>query len=166
MILAMVFMLICVFVGGAVLTSATVNAGRAAGEKEKQQAILNQRSVLSVLVNYLEDDEGNISQTAEFITNLGGGKTVKIGSEKGIRLAILTAAKQACESGANATVNFTVTAPDGSTAVECYVTCSSVDYSLEIGFTENPQELLKVFNIIGDSTIKWDSCRIEKAVQE
>ena len=166
MIIALVFMLICVFIGGAVLTNATVNAGRAAGKKDKYQAILNQRSTLSVLVNYLSDNEGNISQTAEFVTDLGGRKTVKIGSETGIRRIILTAAKQTVESGEDSTVEFSVVAPDGTTKVGCYVTCFSDNYSLEIGFTENTQEILKVFNVMSSTAIKWDSCRIEKAVQE
>ena len=55
MILAMVFMLICVFVGGSVLTAASVNGGRLANARSDQQDLLNQRSIAAVIASELSD---------------------------------------------------------------------------------------------------------------
>lgn len=53
LILALMFMLICTFVGGAVLASATANGGRLAQARQRHQDYLSQRSVAQILVDQL-----------------------------------------------------------------------------------------------------------------
>ena len=57
MLIAMVFMLFCVFVGGSVLTAATANGSRVA-RLSQQQDFLNQRSAALLVADELRDPDG------------------------------------------------------------------------------------------------------------
>ena len=57
MLIAMVFMLFCVFVGGSVLTAATANGSRVA-RLSQQQDFLNQRSAALLVADELRDPAG------------------------------------------------------------------------------------------------------------
>ena len=57
MIIAMVFMLLCIFVGGSVLTAATANASRAKFQA-RQQDDLNERSAATLIAGELKADDG------------------------------------------------------------------------------------------------------------
>ena len=57
MIIALVFMLICLFVGGVVLTSATVNAGRMR-HIERDRVFIDHRSAAMLLADKLKTDDG------------------------------------------------------------------------------------------------------------
>ena len=57
MLIAMVFMLFCVFVGGSVLTAATANGSRVA-RLSQQQDFLNQRSAALLVADELRDPVG------------------------------------------------------------------------------------------------------------
>jgi len=53
MLLAMVFMMFCTFIGGTVLAAATANGSRVARLTQEQQSYLNQRSALLVIADQL-----------------------------------------------------------------------------------------------------------------
>lgn len=57
MIIAMVFMLLCVFVGGSILTAATANASRAKFQARQQDA-LNERSAATLIAGELKPEGG------------------------------------------------------------------------------------------------------------
>lgn len=62
MLLALVFLMFCMFVGGSVLAAATANGSRAARQKENQQAYLSQRSASLLLADLLKGDENSAMQ--------------------------------------------------------------------------------------------------------
>lgn len=82
-IIAMVFMLFCVFVGGAVLTAATANGGRERALTVEQQEFLNQRSLVGVLSDEMKAPGGSknrvtiryVVSTKQPIRMLPGGGT-------------------------------------------------------------------------------------------
>ena len=57
LIMAIVFMMLCAFVGGSVLAAATANAGQLKALTTDQQAFLDQRSVLKILLDELGDPD-------------------------------------------------------------------------------------------------------------
>ena len=59
MLLAMVFMMFCTFVGGTVLAAAVANGNRVAQQTNEQQAYLNQRSALMVIADQLKQGADN-----------------------------------------------------------------------------------------------------------
>ena len=59
MLLAMVFMMFCTFVGGTVLAAATANGNRVAQQIHDQQSYLNQRSALLVIADQLKGNSEN-----------------------------------------------------------------------------------------------------------
>lgn len=62
MLLALVFLMFCMFVGGSVLAAATANGSRTARQKENQQAYLSQRSASLLLADLLKGDENSAMQ--------------------------------------------------------------------------------------------------------
>ena len=62
MLLALVFLMFCLFVGGSVLSAATANGSRAARQKEDQQAYLSQRSASLLLADLLKGDKDSAMQ--------------------------------------------------------------------------------------------------------
>ena len=62
MLLALVFLMFCMFVGGSVLAAASANGSRAARQKENQQAYLSQRSASLLLADLLKGDENSAMQ--------------------------------------------------------------------------------------------------------
>lgn len=58
MLMAMVFLLFCLFIGGSVLAAATANSSRIAYLMGDQQEYLSQRSALGVLAEMLTPQEG------------------------------------------------------------------------------------------------------------
>ena len=75
MLLALVFLMFCMFVGGSVLAAATANGSRAARQKENQQAYLSQRSASLLLADLLKGDENSAMQlTIKYVDD--GTKTV------------------------------------------------------------------------------------------
>ena len=59
MVIAMVFMLFCAFIGGAVLAAASANGSRVRALTSEQQEFLNQRSVAGLLVDELKAPSGS-----------------------------------------------------------------------------------------------------------
>ena len=59
MVIAMVFMLFCAFIGGAVLAAASANGSRVRALTSEQQEFLNQRSVAGLLVDELKAPTGS-----------------------------------------------------------------------------------------------------------
>lgn len=59
MVLAMIFLLFCSFIGGSVLAAATANGSRIEHQNQKQQAYYSQRSAMSLMADMLTDEDGN-----------------------------------------------------------------------------------------------------------
>lgn len=80
LILAMVFMLMCLFVGGSVLAAATANGGRVADLTSSQQSYLSQRSAALLMADMLEGDgNSNLQLTIKRVeTTEGEESTVEI----------------------------------------------------------------------------------------
>lgn len=80
MLLALVFLLFCLFVGGSVLASATANGGRVNDLKASQQEYLTQRSAMLLMADMLESNDGSDLQLTikeEKISD-GSTETVKV----------------------------------------------------------------------------------------
>ena len=76
MLLALVFLMFCMLVGGSVLSAATANGSRAARQKENQQAYLSQRSASLLLADMLKStDEAAMQLTIKDVTS-GGTRTI------------------------------------------------------------------------------------------
>lgn len=75
MIIALVFLLFCMFIGGAVLASASANGARAAKQTQQQQAYLDQRSAALLLADQLrlEPDFQLIIKDKTTVEELGTG---------------------------------------------------------------------------------------------
>lgn len=70
MVIALVFMLICTFIGGVVLAASTVNSNRVKVLSEQQQDFLNQRSLAGVLVDDLSAPRNSKNRlTISFMVN-------------------------------------------------------------------------------------------------
>lgn len=76
LLLAMVFLLLCVFVGGSVLAAATANAGRVAHLKQEQQTYLSQRSAMQLMAQMLKGTEENQLQLTIKDVTVDGDRTV------------------------------------------------------------------------------------------
>ena len=59
MVLAMIFLLFCSFIGGSVLAAATANGSRIEYQNQKQQAYYSQQSAMSLMADMLADEDGN-----------------------------------------------------------------------------------------------------------
>ena len=59
MLLAMVFLMFCLFIGGSVLAAATANGSRVEHLKNDQQNYLSQRSAMLLMADLLTDEDGN-----------------------------------------------------------------------------------------------------------
>ncbi len=68
LILAMVFMLLCLFVGGSVLAAATANGGRVADLNNSQQTYLSQRSAALLMADMLEGDNAPFQLTIKTVS--------------------------------------------------------------------------------------------------
>ena len=69
MLLALVFLMFCMFVGGSVLAAATANGSRAARQKENQQVYLSQRSASLLLADMLKStDEAAMQLTIKDVS--------------------------------------------------------------------------------------------------
>lgn len=76
LILAMVFMLMCLFVGGSVLAAATANGGRVADMTSNQQTYLSQRSAALLMADMLEGDgNSNLQLTIKKVSVPSGDGT-------------------------------------------------------------------------------------------
>ena len=71
LILAMVFMLMCLFVGGSVLAAATANGGRVADLTSNQQTYLSQRSAALLMADMLEGDDTPLQLTIKKVETTG-----------------------------------------------------------------------------------------------
>ena len=60
MLMAMVFLMFCLFIGGSVLAAATANGSRMAHMVSDQQEYLSQRSALAVIAEMITPQEGNV----------------------------------------------------------------------------------------------------------
>lgn len=80
MLLALVFLLFCLFVGGSVLASATANGGRVDDLTTSQQEYLNQRSAMLLMAQMLEGEDGADLQLTikEEVTSASSGETTKV----------------------------------------------------------------------------------------
>lgn len=76
MLLALVFLMFCMFVGGSVLAAATANGSRAARQKENQQAYLSQRSASLLLADLLKGDENSAMQLTIKDVESSTGRTI------------------------------------------------------------------------------------------
>ena len=73
LILAMVFILMCLFVGGSVLAAATANGGRVADLTSNQQAYLSQRSAALLMADMLKGDgNSNLQLTIKQVSESSG----------------------------------------------------------------------------------------------
>ena len=69
MLLAMVFLMFCLFVGGSVLAAATANAGRVESLKHNQQLYLSQRSAMQLMADLLKSTpESQLQLTIKDVT--------------------------------------------------------------------------------------------------
>lgn len=59
MLLALMFMMVCLFIGGTVLASATANGRRVANMQSDEQEYLSQRSAMLLLANMLQTSSGD-----------------------------------------------------------------------------------------------------------
>jgi len=166
LIIALVFMLVCVFVGGSVLVAATVNGNRIAGSRDTQQNILNQRSICSVFVQALSDDQGKINIIMPYTVNasLKTPSNPYNSSSEALKYVICKVAGETVkDSNKEKSLNFSVTDPTGA-AVNCVAVCKS-DYTVYIRFADDPQVQLKISGRNSNSTVTWYSAKIIKAVQ-
>lgn len=76
MLLALVFLMFCMFVGGSVLAAATANGSWAARQKENQQAYLSQRSASLLLADLLKGDENSAMQLTIKDVESSTGRTI------------------------------------------------------------------------------------------
>lgn len=169
MVLSLIFMLICVFVGGSVLVAATVNGGRMENQRTDQQAILNQRSIAAVIGGELTKD-GTISLSFALGENAAGQKTIllPVGGVEGVKRAIFNATRAAFESvdgtgSDRMTVSFQD--PSGETvSVACTVTATVRDIYVEneICFDENPKITISLQALEGSSSVSWYDIRVRK----
>ena len=169
LILALLFMLICVFVGGSVLVAATVNGDRLSGKREEQQALLNQRSIVSVMVSELSD--GDTLSLSLPIKNDGGLKSCPIPNDANETQRMVYLAAQRTFNDAQAgtpysaehsSVHFTVTDPAGN-VINCRTECSA-NYTVYIRFDDAPQIRLKLSGRYSESEseISWYKAVVEK----
>lgn len=76
MLLAMVFLMFCLFVGGSVLAAATANAGRVESLKHNQQLYLSQRSAMQLMADLLKSTpESQLQLTIKDVTVTVGNGT-------------------------------------------------------------------------------------------
>lgn len=68
MILALVFLLFCTFVGGSVLAVSASNSARIRHLKDEEQQFLNQRSAVTLMKDKLTEDYSQIKMTVHHIT--------------------------------------------------------------------------------------------------
>jgi len=168
LIIALLFMLICVFVGGSVLVAATVNGGRLSGKRDEQQAILNQRSIVSVFVTELMGDNDKFSLSLP-ITEASGTKTCTIPATAApLETLIYQTVKNTYDKYqlskeydiVNSTTAFTVTDPEGNN-VNCQVVCAT-NYTVYVKFTETPEVQLKISGREAGSAIVFYDVQIIK----
>ena len=165
-IIALMFMLICVFVGGSVLVAATVNGGRLAGERADQQAILNQRSIAAVIADELS--ENGVIDLSFAIMEDAGQKTVYAPGLSGVRLAIFNSTKEAYKpENSQGTAKFTVSFKDTDNKqveLACTVTTTIEGSFIEnrITFDDNPKVMIVLNAIEGSSDVSWYSLKVEK----
>lgn len=76
MLLALVFLLFCLMVGGSVLSAASANGSRAARKKVDQQAYLSQRSATLLLADMLKSTDDSAMQLTIKDVNDNGTRTV------------------------------------------------------------------------------------------
>jgi len=105
LLIAMVFLLFCTCVGGAVLAAATANAGRVDALKYDQQEYLNERSAALLLKEQFEDSyqiriERNTTEEVPVIFLSGGG--IKIDGET-VKTVNTTIKVGTTDSGVNVT---------------------------------------------------------------
>lgn len=178
-IIALLFTMICVFVGGAVLTAATVNGGRLNGRREREQAILSQRSLASVLAGQLEQEPDpskprKVKLVLPIRENVISGNKEPVMPENptALETAFFDAASDVYKNHTEASKIFTVTYPDGKTE-SCTVKCDK-NYEVRISFGSQDEqqkllygdaqvELVLRGNVSANS-ISWDGCEIVKAV--
>jgi len=165
MIIAMMFMLICVFVGGSVLVAATVNSGRLNGKRQDQQAILNQRSIISVISKDLTNEEGKLKLRMPISKDNTNTDVISIPADaEGVTRLIYQSAYNAFTFKTHDPLNFQVTYADDSgreSAVECYVSCDT-NYNVYIGFTASAQVKLKLSGVLTSDALHWNNGKIVK----
>lgn len=164
MIIALMFMLICVFVGGSVLVSATVNSGRLSGLRRDSQAVLNQRSIASVFVNKLKEGKnGELGLKVDLYTDDAGVKTIPtLEGYTGLEYIIFSSAQKKLSGAENTKVSFTVTDSRGG-VTQCYAQCED-GYVVYIRFEDDPQVRLQLSGYSTDSYIAWTKAKVVKEV--
>ncbi|GEM_PF-7126589 len=100
LIIALVFLLFCTFVGGAVLAAATANAGRVADLKNDQQDYLNQRSAALLLKDEMTLKNPVISVNENTVDKvqvevLDGGVVKEVGEHQITTTVTLTVSEKA-----------------------------------------------------------------------
>ena len=158
-ILALMFMLICVFIGGSVLVAATVNGGRLSGERAEKQAELSQRSIASVFVKMLADEDRKFDLRYDF-----GSTDI----DDPLKKAIYTSAKAVYNNEETKKIPFSVSVvgSDNSTLTEvgCYAICDE-SYKVKICFADDPKVELVLSGRKSGDTVQWYNCKIVKAVR-
>ena len=165
LIIALIFMLVCVFVGGSVLVAATVNSNRIAGERTQQQAILDQRSLCAVFVKSLQNAGGDLDVSLPY-TSSAQIKNPQNKYDSGVdalKYSVCKAAEQTCRENSGNKVTFAVEDPEGN-SISCTAECMP-NYTVYICFGDASQAQVKL-KLSGRDTgseITWYKAKIEKA---
>jgi len=132
MILALVFMAFCVFVGGSVLASASANGARVKRSYEEEQQYLSLRSASLLLTEELYSSE---SITFEHFSDGSGANTIAIdfpSDTPALReLALLCAAKQYASNFENCRIEGYASAPVTMVQIGDKQ-CAQTDFSLSV----------------------------------
>jgi len=173
-IMALVFMLFCLFVGGSVLVAATVNSGRMAGKRQEEQAMLTQRSIASTIVNALKSQMGGKINLRANLPNGANGDAEVSESNAGLKRVMESVFcdcynKRGKTTESERTVEFTVTIPAGDSktqTVNCIALWDAGDSAVYVRFKDTPQVRLMFHANVYGNYIQWNRVKILKDVLE
>ena len=136
LIIALMFMLICVFVGGSVLVAATVNSGRLVGKRQEQQDILSQRSIVTIIANQLKNESGIVDLKFQIVEGAADSRSLlNPGLHDNVKALVYNCVNNAFVNNERADMTFQVTLPGDikSDPIDCYI-YSTKALEVYIGF--------------------------------